>query len=126
MIWAWLTTTVSPPWTFATSRVGEHHIDVSFLSFHGIVEWIQIGELRDITLHSARLLTQEVECLIQLRLSSARNEDIGPLRNESLSGSESDPACATCDDCNLSFQLPHCDSLLITSQHPHLQRIGIE
>src|SRR5262245_1092098 len=91
---------------FATSRVGEHHIDVSCLSFHGIVESIQIGDLGDITLHSTRLLTQEVDCLTQLRLSAVRNEDRGPFRNESLCGSESDPARATGYDSNFPSSFP--------------------
>ncbi len=90
---------------FSHASVGEKHIDSPFHLADGIVEAIQVGQVRNVSLNAVNVASDYLHGLVQFLLATARDEDKGTFFNEELCRSKAYSFSAARDDCDLSIQL---------------------
>ena len=68
---------------------------------------IKIVELRAISLNGRYILPDERDRRVQLRLTTASDENLGPFLYEALGRGQADPAIASSDYRDLAFKCTH-------------------
>src|ERR1700733_8917704 len=68
---------------------------------------VKIIEVRDISLNGRYILSDQRYRLIQLRLPSPGNKNVGPFFHEPLGRSQADPAIASSDYSSLPIKCAH-------------------
>jgi hypothetical protein len=78
----------------ATAGVGEQGIDLGVALLHGVVEAVDVGQLRHVGLHAHRVAADRLDGRVQLGLAAAGDEHARALGRERLSGGQADAAGA--------------------------------
>src|SRR5260221_37217 len=101
---------------FANPGVGENNIDSAFHLSNGLVKTIKVSQLGNVSLNPKNIGADCLHGLVEFPLAAAGDEDIGPLFDEELRRSQSNPFCPAGDDGGLAFELfGHCLSPLLLS-----------
>lgn len=82
----------------------EDDIDAALYLSYRFVESIKIVQLRDIALHCRHILPDERYRLVQLRLPSPGDKNVGSFLHEALGRGQADPAIAPGDYSYLPIQ----------------------
>src|SRR5579872_5884776 len=94
---------------FANAGVGENDIDSTLRPRDGLVETVEVVQVRNISLNASNVAADCLYGLVEFLLATASNEDIRALFGEQLCRSQANPFGAPGDDCGLAFQLfAHC------------------
>src|SRR6202167_5446635 len=88
---------------FSDAGIGENDID-SPLGRDGLVETIKVGQFRNVSLNASNVAANCSDCLVELLLTTAGDEDVGALLYEELRGSQPYPCCTTGNNCHFSLQ----------------------
>jgi len=91
--------------------VGEQNANPALLLLHRGVQSIEICQLRDVILYAGDILADLPDRDIELALTAAGDEDVGPFCAKPFGGGEANTAVATRDDCDFSFQFGYGCSL---------------
>src|ERR1700686_2656308 len=96
---------------FSNTGVGENNIDSPLCLSDGLVKTIEVGQFGNVSLNAGNVGADGLHGLVKFLLAAPVDEDIGPLFDEKLCGSQANPFCAAGDDCGLAFELfGHCFS----------------
>ena len=87
--------------------VGEENVDAALLPLHFGVKTIEIPEACYVASNARGLLSYLIHGRVELGLPAARDEDVGALLGKASGRGETDPAVASGDDSDLSFQPFH-------------------
>src|SRR5882757_3295168 len=89
---------------FSDAGIGEHDID-SPLGRDDLVETIKVGQFGNVSLNASNVAANCFHSLVELLLTTARDEDVGSFFYKELCCSQPYPGCATGNDCHFSLQL---------------------
>ena len=92
---------------FTAARIGEQNVDAALLLLDGGVKAVEVGEIRDVALHTGDVLSDFLHGGVQLGLAAAGDEDVRALRDKAFGGGQADAAVASGDDRYFSFELTH-------------------
>jgi hypothetical protein len=97
------------------ASIGKEHVDAPCLCLHLFIKAVEICGLGRIRLDPCGIRTDRGYGGIQLGLTAAGDEDLGPFGGEAPSRREADAASSTRYDRDLAFKLANrvCNSLLV-------------
>src|SRR5258708_9869018 len=93
----------------SSPSVGENDIEVPFLFLDSCVKAVQVGEIRDITLHAENRATESFNRRIKFRLSPPCDDDIGAFAEKALSGGETETGGSTGNKSDFIVEFSHND-----------------
>src|SRR6266478_603820 len=91
---------------FTNAGIGDQHIDLS-LSFHGLVESIEVLQFGDVSPNARNLAADRLYGFVEFLLAAARYEDVGTFVDEALRRGETYSRGAAGNHRHLSLQLAH-------------------
>src|SRR5260370_3522946 len=91
---------------FTNAGIGDQHIDLS-LSFHGLVESIEVLQFGDVSPNARNLAADRLYGFVEFLLAAARYEDVGTFVDEALRRGETYSRGASGNHSHLSLQLAH-------------------
>jgi len=92
---------------FAATGTGEEDVDLALLTFDGLVETVEVGQVGGIALYAGDVSANELHGLIELVLAASGDEDVGAFFDEELGCCERHARGRCGDDCHFSFELAH-------------------
>src|ERR1700692_4075371 len=88
---------------FSDAGVGKNHIDSS-LRLDGFVETVKVGQSGNVSLNASHVAANCFHGVVELLLTSTRDEDVGTFSYKELCGGQPYPGCATGNDGHFSLQ----------------------
>src|SRR5260370_33347551 len=90
---------------FANAGVGEDNIDSPLHLGDALVKTIKVSQLGNVSRTARSVGADCLHALVEFRLASARDEDIGSLFDEKLCRSQPNPFCPSGDEGGLACEL---------------------
>src|SRR4029077_15654672 len=87
--------------------IREHNIESALFFLDLREETIKVAKIRHVSLYARYISADFLYLLGQLRLTSARDEDIRAFVDKRFCRSETNPACAASNQCDFSFKSAH-------------------